>query len=189
MPPPVILTSAPRALLPSRAPSGLFAGLRVTQSPRLLLWLSAWKGSPPPPPPARQLPARLQVSAPAAPSRSTGLRFPDPASGGSQPPHLPYFSLQHLALLTRYTVYLFILGSVRLPRSDVNATCTGHWLTCALHTLFSEPRGAGADQRMRAWQSEVCGAGATLLTGPRKSGPMGSPRALMPSGGGQRQES
>lgn len=142
--------------------------------------------------PRRQLPARLQVSAPAAPSRSTGLRFPDPASGGSQPPHLPYFSLQHLALLTRYTVYLFILGSVRLPRSDVNATCTGHWLTWALHTLFSEPRGADANHRMCAWQSEVCGVGggdgATLLMGPRKSGPMGSPRALMPSGGGQRQE-
>lgn len=31
--------------------------------------------------------------------------------------------------------------------------------------------------------------GAALLMGPRESGPTGSPRALMPSGGGQRQES
>ena len=86
------------------------------------------------------------------------------------------FFLQHLALLTRYTVYLFILGSVRLPRSDVNSTCTGPWLACALHTLFSEPRGAGANQRVCAQQSEVCGGGRRPSHGTQEIRTHGQPQ-------------
>lgn len=184
MPPPVILTSDPQALPTTRDPSGLFAGLQATQSPHLLLWLSAWKGSPPPPP-RGQLPARFQVSAPAAPSRSTGLRFPDPATGCSQPPRLPYFSLQHLALLTRNTVYLFILGSVCLPRSDVNSTGFPVLFTPCSQSLEGQVL---ISECVLSGQRSVEG-GAALLMGPRKSGPTGSPTALVPSGGGQTQES
>lgn len=171
-----VLLSRPQPLgpPPSRAPSGLFAGSELLRAPHLLLWLSTWKE----PPPRPCSPFRSQLLQP--PSRSTGLRLSDPASGGSQPPHLPYFLSAAFSTSNSLHSLPIYPGFCPPSSSDVKRPRVHRPLVYlgSSATSFSEPRGADANHRMCAWQSEVCGVGDLALPfpmGPRNRDPWAAP--------------